>query len=69
MLRDRATNELDLVQRAFDEFGNLFSPERSSTTSCCGANCVNATATTSKAAWAPTPSRTSSTASISMSRK
>jgi DNA-directed RNA polymerase subunit beta' len=48
--------ELDARAAAFDEFRDL-TPARSSTTRCCGVSCATATASTSRAAWAPTPSR------------
>jgi hypothetical protein len=38
-IRERYEMELDLVERAFDEFKDLFTPARSSTTRCCGASC------------------------------
>jgi DNA-directed RNA polymerase subunit beta' len=63
-IRERFDQEVDVLGRAFDEFRSLFAV-RSSKTSCCGASSPCASATTSKAAWAPTPSSASSIASIS----
>jgi DNA-directed RNA polymerase subunit beta' len=57
-VRERYDEEIDRLQRAFDEFKDLFARKIWST----------ATASTSRAAWAPTPSSRSSTGSTSTRR-
>ena len=55
-IRERYEIELDLAQPRLRRVQGPASPARSSKTRCCGASCATATASTSRAAWAPTPS-------------
>ena len=66
-LREQYDDEIDMVQRVFDEFRDI-TPARSSRTSSSGASSRTATASTSTAAWGPRPSAASWTASTSTRR-
>ena len=68
-IRERYEAELELVQRAFDEFRDLFAPQDHRRRAAVARAAATATASTSRAAWAPTPSSRSSTASTSTRRR
>jgi DNA-directed RNA polymerase subunit beta' len=67
-IREQYDLEIDVLNRAWDEFRDLF-PARSSRTRCCGGSWSTATATTSTAAWAPRPSPSSSIGSTSTTKR
>ena len=68
-VRDRSQDEIELAQRALDEFREPARPQDHRGRAACGASCGSATRTTSRAAWAPRPSSASSTGSTSTRRR